>query len=97
MNSKKLDFYAKSEVELCTLAYAHLRGRKWPLTHCTSWAASLHAVLCYAKFLSRKHESVWVAVIDTQQLPDVLIFYVKDWVGTADLEYQAYGHIYGPG
>lgn len=97
MNGEKLDFYNKSEAELYSLASGHLHGFTYPLTQCTSWAASLHAVLCYATYLSNRHYPIWVAIIDTSQLPGVLVFYIADLIGYADLEYQAYGHIHGPG
>jgi hypothetical protein len=96
MNGEKLDFYSHSEAELYEMALGHIYGRTQPLSKCTSWAASLHAVLCYAIYLTQRSET-WVAVIDTHQLYDVMIFNSAHLVGTAELEYQAYGRITGPG
>ncbi|KAH6644362.1 hypothetical protein C7974DRAFT_439684 [Boeremia exigua] len=96
MDGKKLEFYSRSEAELSVLAFSHLRSSTQPLTLCTSWAASMFSVLCYATYLAQKHEA-WIAVIDTHLVEEVLVFNAAQLVGVADLEYQAYGCIKGPG
>ncbi|CAN9480184.1 unnamed protein product [Alternaria alternata] len=64
-----------------------------------SWAASLHAVLCYARD-TRADWDPHVAVIDRRRLEgEVLVWWVPDLLGAkqGDIEYLAHGCIRGRG
>ncbi|KAI5373287.1 hypothetical protein J4E82_008044 [Alternaria postmessia] len=69
------------------------------LTEFSSWAASLHAVLCYARD-TRADWNPHVAVIDRTRLEgEVLVWWVPDLLGAkkGDVEYLAHGCIRGRG
>jgi hypothetical protein len=66
----------------------------------SSWAASLHLVLCYAKYLNGKYktDTAHVAVIDTHNLEDeVLVWHVPHLLGYGNHEYLAFGRTRGKG
>jgi hypothetical protein len=66
----------------------------------SSWAASLHLVLCYAKYLNGKYktDTAHVAVIDTDNLEDeVLVWHVPHLLGYENHEYLAFGRTRGKG
>jgi hypothetical protein len=92
-----------TEAAICEMATQHYRGAHKPLTGFSSWAASLHLVLCYAHNLSSKlplhAEWVYVAVMDREQLEDeVLVWHVPHLVEiNGHHEYLAYGRISGKG
>lgn len=63
----------------------------------SSWAASLHLVLCYAQSMPA-HTDPHVAVMDTQALEgEVLVWHCPDLIGKGDHEFLVYGPIRGPG
>jgi hypothetical protein len=104
------NFYTMTEAELRKMVAAHYNG-SWSYFHnntsrlseFSSWAASLHLVLCYASDMSHSlgKKDVHVAVMDTRQLEwrqGVLVWDVPDLVSCEGVyEYLAYGCIYGPG
>jgi hypothetical protein len=98
-NGRKQDsFYEISEAQLHGMAIAHLRN-KIVVSGYSSWAASLHLVLCYAmKLTERCSREVHVAVMDTLDLEDdVLVWHAPHLVGRFEHEYLAFGRIMGEG
>ncbi|KZM22852.1 hypothetical protein ST47_g6005 [Ascochyta rabiei] len=88
-------FYKTPERDLGRMANAHYVGRHVPLSPFSSWAASLHLVLCYASSLD---DVAYVAVMDTQMLDgEVLVWHVPHLMSGAKHEYLAHGVIKGSG
>jgi hypothetical protein len=88
------------------MAYGHYRGSHEPLTGFSSWAASIHLVLCNAAYIKNDlaETDVHVAVMDTYQLDDdVHVWHVPHLIDFGDggsngnHEYLAYGPIRGKG
>ncbi|EAT89359.1 hypothetical protein HBI56_026010 [Parastagonospora nodorum] len=92
-------FYQMPENQLHRMATGHYDGKTDVISGFSSWAASLHLVLCYAMFLKkRSHDEVHVAVMDTHDLSDeVLVWHVPHLIGEANHEYLAFGRIMGNG
>jgi hypothetical protein len=91
-----LDFYEVPENELYQMANSHYVGWHTPLSGFSSWAASLHSVLCYATYL--RTSTTHVAVMDTHNIKDdVLVWHVPHLISGSNQEYLAYGRIQGPG
>ncbi|CAN9457568.1 unnamed protein product, partial [Alternaria alternata] len=91
--------YGKTEKEMCKMVNDHFDDNKEVLTEFSSWAASLHAVLCYARD-TRADWNPHVAVIDRTRLEgEVLVWWVPDLLGAkkGDVEYLAHGCIRGRG
>ncbi|KAF3042587.1 hypothetical protein E8E11_003927 [Didymella keratinophila] len=80
--NRPIDFYSINEDLLHQLALQHFEHRQSVITGFSSWAASLHLVLCYAKSMDPK-TNPHVAVIDTHEL--------------GNQEYLAWGCIRGRG
>lgn len=84
-------------------SWSYFHNNTSRLSEFSSWAASLHLVLCYASDLSHSlgKKDVNVAVMDTRQLDwrqGVLVWHVLDLISCGGLyEYLAHGCIYGPG
>ncbi|KAF7672903.1 hypothetical protein GT037_008854 [Alternaria burnsii] len=100
MNGNKgSSVYGKTEKEMYKMVKDHFDDNKEVLTEFSSWAASLHAVLCFA----RDTCAGWnphVAVIDRTRLEgEVLVWWVPDLLGAkqGDIEYLAHGCIRGRG
>ncbi|CAI9633424.1 unnamed protein product [Alternaria burnsii] len=97
--NKGSSVYGKTEKEMHKIVKDHFDDNKEVLTEFSSWAASLHAVLCFA----RDTCAGWnphVAVIDRTRLEgEVLVWWVPDLLGAkqGDLEYLAHGCIRGRG
>ena len=91
-------FYETPEKKLYRMARFHYNGRKTELSGFSSWTASLHLVLCYARQMPSDQQP-HVAVIDTENLEgEVLIWHSPDLGSFAqDHEYLAYGTIRGAG
>jgi hypothetical protein len=88
------DFYQYSEKDLFVLADTLYAGRRNPPSVFSSWAASLHLVLCYAKSISTTGGIAYVAVIDTKLLePEVLVWHVLHLLDYGNEEYLAFGII----
>ncbi|KAB2104388.1 hypothetical protein AG0111_0g7903 [Alternaria gaisen] len=100
MNGNKgSSVYGKTEKEMYKMAKDHFDDNKEVLTEFSSWAASLHAVLCYARD-TRAEWNPHVAVIDRTRLEgEVLVWWVPDLLGAkqGDIEYLAHGCIWGRG
>ncbi|KAF2681983.1 hypothetical protein K458DRAFT_456446 [Lentithecium fluviatile CBS 122367] len=81
------------------MASAHYHGAHEPLLGFSSWAVSLHLVLCYAEHLAQtRGRNIHVAVIDRQALEgQVLIWHVPQLLNQGCHEYLAYGCIRRPG
>jgi hypothetical protein len=92
-------FYNLPENMLHHMAESHWNGEEDPATGFSSWAASLHSVLCYARSLEKSGKtSIHVAVMDRSQLDDeVLVWHVPHFIPHGNLEYLAFGIIRGNG
>jgi hypothetical protein len=93
------DFYELLEEFLYQIATDHRHWVKTP-SGFTSWAASLHAVLCYTRWM--KHQNLGephVAVMDTHDLDDeVLVWHAPHLgIGAINHEYLAFGISMGNG
>jgi hypothetical protein len=92
------NFYQYSEEELFVLADTHYAGRRNSPSVFSSWATSLHLVLCYAKSTSTTGGIAYVAVMKTKLLePEVLVWHVPHLLDYGNEEYLAYGTIRGEG
>lgn len=88
-------FYETPECDLRKMAHAHYFQKKSPLSPFSSWAASLHLVLCYAFALGK---DACVAVMDTQLLHDeVRVWHAPQLLNVANHEYLAHGIVCGAG
>ena len=95
-------FYEKQEKELHAMVQAHFSADEDVLTEFSSWAASLHTVLCYAYTCSLEYGDVHVAVIDREKLDgEVRIWWVPHLLDPGEYhgehEYLAHGCIRGKG
>jgi hypothetical protein len=96
-----LDFYNLPKSVLCRMAGNHFVTSHQGSSGFSSWAASLHLVLSYAKFLKKHNRGEpHAAVMDTHDLADeVYVWHAPHIVcethGT--LEYIAFGRIMGNG
>jgi len=103
MNGRQVTgFYEKPEKELHAMAHAHFCADENVLTEFSSWAASLHTVLCYAYTCSLEYRDVHVAVLDRERLDEeVRIWWGPHLLDPEELrgehEYLAHGCIRGPG
>jgi hypothetical protein len=102
MHGEYSSFYDHSEHYIRSLVGAHINMRRIPLTKFSSWAASLHAVLCYGAYMTQINADVYISVIDTQQLQDVVVFNTAHLVAEPYqphrvIEYLARGRINGRG
>jgi hypothetical protein len=91
-------FYDCWESSLHDMAVGHFMGEEI-ISGFSSWAASLHLVLCYAESKdSAGHRGVHVAVMDTQELEEeVLVWQCNHLIGKTNEEYLAYGRVAGRG
>jgi hypothetical protein len=100
MNGNKgSSVYGKTEKEMYSMVKDHFDGNSELLTEFSSWAASLHAVLCFARDI-RADWNPHVAVIDRTRLEgEVLVWWVPDLLGAkqGDIKYLAHGCIRGRG
>ncbi|KAH7081211.1 hypothetical protein BKA63DRAFT_503393 [Paraphoma chrysanthemicola] len=77
------------------MASEHYDGREMEKSGFSSWASSLHLVLCFAKSMKADNEP-HVAVMDTHKLEDeVLVWHVPHLIDGGNHAYLAYGHIKG--
>jgi hypothetical protein len=94
---RRPDFCELPDSFLHQMARNHYRGVDTP-SGFSSWIASLHAVLCYAKFMKphNLHDS-HVAVMDTHNLDnEVLVWHSPHLgIGVTNHEYLAFGLITG--
>jgi hypothetical protein len=93
-------FYEIPEDALYHMARAQYATCFNVATGFSCWAASLHLVLCYARYLNGKYETdtVHVVVIDRRDLGDeVLVWHVPHLLGYGNHEYLAFGRIRGNG
>jgi hypothetical protein len=95
-------FYDHSESYIHSLVGAHINMKSIPLTEFSSWAASLHAVLCYGAYMTQINDGVYISVIDTKQLQDVVVFNTAHLIAEPYkphrvIEYLAHGRINGWG
>ena len=95
-------FYSHSEQELEEIVKAHINMWSRPLTEFSSWAASLHAVLCYGAHMTQVNKDVFISVIDTRQLEGVVVFntahlIAEPFMPHRVIEYLAHGRISGRG
>ena len=103
MNGRQVTgFYEKPEKQLHAMAHAHFLADQDVLTEFSSWAASLHTVLCYAYTCSLEYGDVHVAVLDREKLDgEVRIWWVPHLLDPeehrGEHEYLAHGFIRGPG
>ncbi|KAI4670652.1 uncharacterized protein J4E88_009744 [Alternaria novae-zelandiae] len=103
MNGRQVTgFYEKPEKELHAMVQAHFSADEDVLTEFSSWAASLHTVLCYAHTCSLEYGDVHVAVIDREKLDgEVRIWWVPHLLDPGEYhgehEYLAHGCIRGKG
>jgi hypothetical protein len=95
---KSVDFYGIKEDLLHQLALQHFEHSGEVITGFSSWAASLHLVLCYAKSMDPRTNPN-VAVIDTHELDtEVLVWQCSHLLGKGyHEEYLAWGCIRGRG
>jgi len=90
-------FYEMPESKIFTMTRHHVHGNRLVATEFSSWAASLHVVLCYAQSMRPEHNP-HIAVLDRQQLDgEVLIWHVPDLVDMFEIEYLAHGYVKGSG
>jgi hypothetical protein len=93
-------FYEIPENILYRMASDHYNTRHNIASWFSSWAASIHLVLCYTEYLKREHKTntVHVAVIDTHGIEDqVLVWHVPQLLGYGIHEYLAFGRVMGNG
>ncbi|KAF2653986.1 hypothetical protein K491DRAFT_779862 [Lophiostoma macrostomum CBS 122681] len=95
-----------NESAILDMVDSHYHGDREPLSCFSSWAASIHLVLCNASYLKRymEYTNVHVAVMDTEQVDDeVLVWHVPQLIdlgrgsGAGVHEHLAYGPIRGNG
>lgn len=93
------DFYKKKESTLASLAADHFdSSEEIPRSPFSSWAASLHLVLCFAISESVQKLDPYIAVMDRLNLnEEVLVWQVPHLVYDDVCEYLACGSISGPG
>jgi hypothetical protein len=92
-----LSFYEIPESQLCRMAEQHWGWYTRIQTGFSSWAASLHLVLCYAKHMNPQDDP-HVAVMDTHELEDeVYVWHVPHLIDRSNDEYLAHGCIRGNG
>jgi hypothetical protein len=98
-HTERVSFYSMSENELWRMARGHYGGSKGCPSGFSSWAASLHVVLCYAKSLEYAGKAgTHVAVMDTHDVDDeVLVWHVSHLMAGGNHEYLAFGIIRGTG
>ncbi|KAH7091591.1 hypothetical protein FB567DRAFT_519002 [Paraphoma chrysanthemicola] len=90
-------FYEIPESELQYMAASHYQGGRTEPSGFSSWASSLHLVLCYATSMKPENDP-HVAVMETHGLEDeVLVWHVPHLIDRGNDEYLAYGHIKGDG
>jgi hypothetical protein len=95
--------YSLSEREFIHMARQHYASQHWPLSEFSSWSASLHLVLCYARNLTCKERThVLVAIIDTNLLNNVFVWHfphlgIRGGRAAGRHEYLAHGPIRGEG
>jgi len=96
---KRPSFYEMPEAQLYRMASDHYHTAHDVVSGFSSWAASLHLVLCYAMYLKKcSREEVHVAVMDTHDLVDeALVWHVPHLIQGWDDEYLAFGRIMGEG
>lgn len=94
--TEQQDVYKLSERSILELTTKHYEHQK-VITGYSSWAASLHLVLCYANSMdpaSKPH----VAVMDTQDLDgEVVVWQCTHVLSEGDEEYLAWGCVRGRG
>jgi hypothetical protein len=93
-------FYEIPENVLYRMARDHYNYRHNIASGFSFRAASPHLVLCYTKYLKRKHKTntAHVAVMDTHDIEDeVLVWHVPQLLECGIHEYLAYGRIRGNG
>lgn len=93
------DIYNQKEAVIQRLVASHYHGHKDIYTQFSSWAASLHAVLCYAQALKGRCKwNLHIAVMDTRTLDgDVKVWHVPHLYQGQNHEYLAHGTIQGRG
>ncbi|KAJ4367718.1 hypothetical protein N0V86_009839 [Didymella sp. IMI 355093] len=85
--TKDHGFYELTESALFDMASAHYEFKKIVVSGFSSWASSLHLVLCYAEHKASAGDGdVHIAVMDTQELEEEV-----------NEEYLAYGRVAGRG
>lgn len=95
-NTLTESFYEQPETRLLSIAKDHYHRRPTTSFY-SSWAASLHMVLCYAWSLPPEWNA-HVAVMDTHNLStEVLVWHCPDIIKYGDHEFLAYGRIHGAG
>jgi hypothetical protein len=91
-------FYETPEDALYRMVNDHFETNHGAMAGSSSWAASLHLVLCYTKYIqtTSKTETVHVAVIDTHDLDDdVLVCHIPHLLRTGNHEYLSFDRIRG--
>ena len=89
------NFYSIPEDRLKEMAEDHYGGEEDAKSGFSSWAASLHLVLCYASSMEASQHP-HIAVMDTRTT-GVLVWHCQNLLGECDHEYLAYGPIHGRG
>lgn len=90
-------FYRLPEERIHSMVVTHYDHEIRGLSGFTSWAASLHLVLCYASSMN-KDDQPHVTVIDTHAFrEDILVWHCKHLISKGDDEYLVYGPIRGRG
>lgn len=95
--NRQRNFYELNENLLLALTRRHFEHELGVITGYSSWAASLHLVLCYAKSMDPSSEP-HIAVMDTQDLDSqVFVWQCVHLLGHGHEEYLAWGYIRGRG
>jgi hypothetical protein len=93
-------FYDMPEHDVYHMAKMHFQMYHGPFSELSSWASSLHLVLCYAKSMPDS-KNARIAVMDRQQLDgNVLIWHAPHLLGKPGKglhEYMAHGCVRGKG
>ena len=90
-------FYDLNEAILLQMAQSHFDQETGFMSGFSSWASSLHLVLCYARSMAL-HTDPHIAVIDTCELDvEVLVWHCPHLIGIGYEEYLAWGPIQGRG
>ncbi|KAF2134926.1 hypothetical protein P153DRAFT_380733 [Dothidotthia symphoricarpi CBS 119687] len=90
-------FYEAPETMLYWNAINHYHGNACSDSEFSSWASSLHLVLCYATYKLNKKDP-HIAIMDTHNLDgNILVWHVPDLIGQRNHEYLAWGQISGRG
>ncbi|KAH7086230.1 hypothetical protein FB567DRAFT_65370 [Paraphoma chrysanthemicola] len=90
------NFYDMPEEKIYKMARGHYNNLKNINSAFISWAASLHMMFCYAKYL--KAGTAHIAVMDTHAMGgEVMVWHVPQLLNRGNHKYLAFGRTRGSG